>query len=1006
MHVRFTVFWCYVAAELQGLKYLLQGIGQNYKSDSQTLENGGLWPSVFNLATKASVSANATCGEVGREEFCRLAENGRGKCGYCDQLGQDTTKQHSVQNVIDGSNRWWQSPALSNGPEFEYVTITFDLKQVYQVAYVTLKAANSPRPGSWILERSIDGMDYKAWQYYARNDKECFERYGISPTKGKPHFYTDSEVICTSYYSKLAPFENGEVHAFLVQGRPGANESSPELLEFTKARFVRLKFQGFKAAVEPTPKWLSQDNFRDKRLFYSIRDISIGGQCVCNGHAANCRHNVASGHPECECSHHTCGPNCERCCPLYNQKQWGPGSSRDARKCIPCNCHGHSVSCHYDEEVDKAGLSLDADGNYQGGGVCDNCTDFTTGVNCERCVQGYYRPTSVSPDARTPCFKCECDKYGSVGTCEPGGESAGRCECRKGYAGTTCNECAPGYRGYPNCELCPCDPRGTIQHHDCENDCVCKPFADGKHCDNCKTGHFALRYDNREGCASCYCSGVTTLCESAIIQPKKLESAEEWKVTDIALNKVVTPTWDPDIRTWIIGNYEIPDVEAFYWLAPEDYLGNKLESYGSYFSFKVQWIVMRGDTSGKPTAGPNIILVGNNGMKIGFGEEQYVGKDMEFRIKLQEYDWYHVPSDVKDIITRLRRTEYKGDPVSRFQFLSVLTDIKYILLRATFHTDQIEGMLEGAVLETGIMGENEDYSAVERCSCPSGYTGLSCESCDYGYVRIVTNTTTHQEQGFCVKCDCNGHSRTCNPDTGQCFCEHNTVGEKCERCSPGFYGNPLGGTAADCKRCACPLLEPDNNFSPSCQLDFFPEVSEDVGSYVCTQCPQGYTGDHCELCDDGYFGNPYEVGNKCEPCSCGGGPCDRTTGQCLGCPGNTEGWRCEKCKKDYFGDPLNANCQACLCDSFGSISPECDNKTGQCLCKPHFIGRTCDTCEAGFGNVTATCTQCNCNEIGSKSLTCNSYTGICDCKSGVEGFRCDACQYLHYGFGDNGCESK
>lgn len=57
------------------------------------------------------------------------------------------------------------------------------------------------------------------------------------------------------------------------------------------------------------------------------------------------------------------------------------------------------------------------------------------------------------------------------------------------------------------------------------------------------------------------------------------------------------------------------------------------------------------------------------------------------------------------------------------------------------------------------------------------------------------------------------------------------------------------------------------------------------------------------------------------------------------------GWRCEKCKKGYFGDPLTGGCQACLCDPFGSLSVECDNITGRCLCKEHFVGRTCEECE-------------------------------------------------------------
>jgi laminin alpha 1/2 len=76
---------------------------------------------------------------------------------------------------------------------------------------VIVKSAISPRPANWILERSIDGSTYRPWQYYAHSDDECWTRYGIEPTRGKPSYKRDSEVICTSYYSKLNPLEGGEV---------------------------------------------------------------------------------------------------------------------------------------------------------------------------------------------------------------------------------------------------------------------------------------------------------------------------------------------------------------------------------------------------------------------------------------------------------------------------------------------------------------------------------------------------------------------------------------------------------------------------------------------------------------------------------------------------------------------------------------------------------------------------------------------------------------------------
>lgn len=69
-------------------------------------------------------------------------------------------------------------------------------------------------------------------------------------------------------------------------------------------------------------------------------------------------------------------------------------------------------------------------------------------------------------------------------------------------------------------------------------------------------------------------------------------------------------------------------------------------------------------------------------------------------------------------------------------------------------------------------------------------------------------------------------------------CQHHTVGLNCERCAHGYYGDAQRETPTDCKRCACPLETASNNFSPSCEPD--------GDNYVCTQCPQGYQGRHCE----------------------------------------------------------------------------------------------------------------------------------------------------------------
>lgn len=67
------------------------------------------------------------------------------------------------------------------------------------------------RTGNWILERSSDGVTFEPWQYYAITETECLTRFNINPKTGPPSYARDDEVICTSFYSKIHPLENGEV---------------------------------------------------------------------------------------------------------------------------------------------------------------------------------------------------------------------------------------------------------------------------------------------------------------------------------------------------------------------------------------------------------------------------------------------------------------------------------------------------------------------------------------------------------------------------------------------------------------------------------------------------------------------------------------------------------------------------------------------------------------------------------------------------------------------------
>lgn len=101
--------------------------------------SGGLYPPLFNVAPRAEISVNATCGQNGAEEYCKLVDayphrNWAKQCGTCNAHSSDRARQRSIQSLIwTGSGleeSWWQSPTLQGGRQFEYVTITLDLKQV------------------------------------------------------------------------------------------------------------------------------------------------------------------------------------------------------------------------------------------------------------------------------------------------------------------------------------------------------------------------------------------------------------------------------------------------------------------------------------------------------------------------------------------------------------------------------------------------------------------------------------------------------------------------------------------------------------------------------------------------------------------------------------------------------------------------------------------------------------------------------------------------------------
>ncbi|XP_055005634.1 LOW QUALITY PROTEIN: laminin subunit alpha-2 [Boleophthalmus pectinirostris] len=946
----------------------------------------------------ADITANATCGAEGPEMHCKLVDHVPGQpvrnsqCRVCNQQSTKPNERHPVEYAIDGTNRWWQSPSIMNGMEYHYVTITLDLKQVFQIAYVIIKAANSPRPGNWVLERSIDGVTYEPWQYYAITDTECLTRFNITPRTGPPSYTRDDEVICTSFYSKIHPLENGEIHTSLINGRPSADDPSPTLLNFTSARYIRLVLQRIRTLNADLmtltlhdPKEI--DPIVTRRYYYSIKDISVGGMCICYGHAKACPLNMETKKFSCECEHNTCGESCDRCCPGYNQQPWMAGTYITRHVCEKCNCHGKADECYYNQTVADLFLSLDARGEYRGGGVCVECRDNTDGVNCQSCVQGYYRPEEVGPEEDNPCIPCSCDPKGSLSqSCVPDvkqaspGRPVGSCQCKEGFGGLRCDRCAVGYKDYPLCQRCNCSLEGSTNEDPCVSPCVCKENVEGPNCDRCKLGFYNLQRDNQRGCDKCSCMGVSSQCFASTWAYHNVSSLLGWHLVGDSGSTV----WSVHRETPPYLSVRHSDVEhdlgrTYYWNAPGLYLGNKLRAYGGTVIYKVSYTVdQQEQTPIRVTTELDIIIEGG-GMRIAngrYGEPVYPASPV---------------TKVVDLLPENFLIAETAQPISRRDFLSVLANVTKVMVRATYSTNPTAvyrlHLFSMEVANPSARGERT-AAAVEMCSCPPGFSGTSCESCASGYRRL--NGVLYH--GFCEACQCHGHSSECDPYTGHCLnCVDNTIGPFCDTCLPGYYGVATQGTPADCQPCACPLNLPSNNFSPTCHMG-----SE--GEMMCDQCPPGYSGPRCNRCSNGYFGQPAVPGGSCQPCECNGNldlslpeSCHPITGQCLRCRPGYGGVACDVCADGYYGDAVNArNCQPCQCHTNGSVSEVCHQETGQCQCRENVVGRQCDECvpNCWWDPDTDECVPCQCSSHGSMSQRCD-VEGRCICRAGYVGRRCD-----------------
>ncbi|XP_011359503.1 laminin subunit gamma-1 isoform X1 [Pteropus vampyrus] len=930
-------------------------------------------PEFVNAAFNVTVVATNTCGTPPEEYCVQTGVTGVTKsCHLCD-AGQPHL-QHGAAFLTDYNNQadttWWQSQTMLAGVQYpNSINLTLHLGKAFDITYVRLKFHTS-RPESFaIYKRTREDGRWAPYQYYSGS---CENTY-LKANRGFIRTGEDEQqALCTDEFSDISPLTGGNVAFSTLEGRPSAYnfDNSPVLQEWVTATDIRVtlnRLNTFGDEVFNDPKVL-------KSYYYAISDFAVGGRCKCNGHASECVKNEF-GKLVCNCKHNTYGVDCEKCLPFFNDRPWRRATAESARECLPCDCNGRSQECYFDPELYRS---------TGHGGHCTNCQDNTDGASCERCRENFFRLGN-----KEACSPCHCSPVGSLSTqCD----SYGRCSCKPGVMGDKCDHCQPGFHSLTEagCRPCSCNPSGSIDECNIETGrCVCKDNVEGFNCERCKPGFFNLEPSNPRGCTPCFCFGHSSVCTNAVgysVYPitSTFQTDEDGWRAEQRDGSEASLEWSSERQdVAVISDSYFPR----YFIAPAKFLGKQVWSYGQNLSFSFR--VDRRDTR---LSAEDLLLEGA-GLRVSVP-------------LIAQGNSYPSETTVKYVFRLHEATDYPWRPtLTPFEFQKLLTNLTSIKIRGTY-SERSAGYLDDVTLASARPGPGVPATWVEACTCPAGYGGQFCETCLSGYRRETPSLGPYSP---CVPCACNGHSETCDPETGVCNCRDNTAGPQCERCSDGYYGDSSLGTSSDCQPCPCPG-------GSSCAV--VPKTQE----VVCTNCPTGTTGKRCELCDDGYFGDPLGRNGPvrlCRLCQCNDnidpnavGNCNRLTGECLKCIYNTAGFYCDRCKNGFFGNPLAPNpadkCKACNCNPYGTTQQQsnCNPVTGQCECLPHVTGRDCGSCDPGFYNLQGGqgCERCDCHALGSTNGQCDIRSGQCECQPGITGQHCERCEVNHFGFGPEGCK--
>ena len=187
--------------------------------------------------------------------------------------------------------------------------------------------------------------------------------------------------------------------------------------------------------------------------------------------------------------------------------------------------------------------------------------------------------------------------------------------------------------------------------------------------------------------------------------------------------------------------------------------------------------------------------------------------------------------------------------------------------------------------DCGGNGSCDDSSGEAICDCEDGYQD------DDGDGVCEAN---------CEALDC-GENQVCDTSDGpaQCVCAEGYEGDECDECAEGYQDNDEDGVClASCE---------------TAELECSDGCDDSSGEAKCS-CPVGYEGSDCEDCSEGYQDN--DDNGSCLPtCDAGSidcganGSCDDSSGEATcDCGEGYEGDDCGSCTEGYQDNDEDGVC--------------------------------------------------------------------------------------------------